>query len=91
MPATFQVIPFWHTTKDELLRKLGWAMISLPWFSDELEETQELMGDNYWTYGIEPNRKTLEALFRYSHEQGLASRELTIEELLHPKSLELTE
>jgi 4,5-dihydroxyphthalate decarboxylase len=75
----------------EHLKKMGWAMISLPWFSDELEETRELMGDNFWPYGIEPNRKTLETLFRYSYEQGLASRELTIEELFHPGSLAFSE
>jgi 4,5-dihydroxyphthalate decarboxylase len=73
------------------LEKLGWAMVSLPWIGQELEETQELMGDNYWPYGIEPNRKTLETLFRYSYEQGLASRELTIEELFHPASLKFAE
>ena len=76
---------------DQHLRKLGWAMVSLPWFSQELEETRELMGDNYWPYGIAPNRKTLETLFRYSFEQGLASRELTIEELFHPSTLDFVE
>ena len=75
----------------EHLKKMGWAMISLPWFSDEFEETRELMGDNFWPYGIGPNRKTLETLFRYSYEQGLASRELTIEELFHPYTLEFSE
>jgi 4,5-dihydroxyphthalate decarboxylase len=49
------------------------------------------MGDNYYSYGIEHNRKTLEALFRYSHQQGLCSRELTIEELFEPASLNLKE
>jgi 4,5-dihydroxyphthalate decarboxylase len=73
------------------LKKLGWAMVSLPWIGQELEETRELMGDNYWPYGIAPNRKTLETLFRYSFEQGLASRELTIEELFHPSTLALSE
>jgi len=73
------------------LNKLGWAMVSLPWFSQEFEETRELMGDNYWPYGIAPNRKTLETLFRYSYEQGLASRELTIAELFHPSTLEFSE
>jgi 4,5-dihydroxyphthalate decarboxylase len=73
------------------LNKLGWAMVSLPWFGQEFEETRELMGDNFWPYGIEPNRKTLEALFRYSFEQGLASRKLTIEELFHPSTLEFSE
>jgi 4,5-dihydroxyphthalate decarboxylase len=49
------------------------------------------MGDNYWPYGIAPNRTTLETLFRYSYEQGLASRELTIEELFHPATLGFSE
>ena len=72
------------------LHRLGWAMISLPWVGKELEDTRELMGDNYWPYGIDANRKVLEALFQYSYEQGLASQ-LTIEELFHPTTLELRE
>lgn len=75
----------------EHMRKLGWAMLSLPWVAQEIEETRKLMGENYWPYGIEPNRKALEALFQYSYEQGLASRKLTIEELFHPSTLELME
>lgn len=73
------------------MNKLGWAMSDLPWFSAELEDTIRLMGRNYWPYGIELNRKTLDTMFRYSHQQGMASRQLTIEELFHPSSLELVE
>ncbi len=73
------------------MQDLGWAMISLPWIGNELEETRALMGDNYWPYGIEQNRKTLEALFQYSYEQGLSKRQLTIEELFHPSTLKLIE
>ncbi|MBW1829080.1 MAG: ABC transporter substrate-binding protein [Deltaproteobacteria bacterium] len=69
----------------------AWFKDSLPWFGQEFEETRASMGDNYYSYGIESNRKTLEALFRYSHQQGLCSRELTIEELFEPASLKLTE
>jgi len=29
------------------------------------------MGDDYWRYGIEANRKELESVMRYTHEQGL--------------------
>jgi 4,5-dihydroxyphthalate decarboxylase len=75
----------------KFMKKIGWAYDSLPWYRQELEETRELMGENFWPYGIEPNRKTLETLFRYSYEQGLSSREFTIEELFHPDSLELKE
>ena len=73
------------------LQKFGWAYDALPWFAQEFEETKKVMGKNYWPYGIEPNRKALENLFRYSYEQGLASQELTIEQLFHPASLELVE
>lgn len=73
------------------MEKSGWYMDMLPWYGQELEETQRLMGDNFYSYGIEPNRKALETLFRYSFQQGLSSRELTIETLFAPASLSLTE
>ena len=73
----------------KFMQNLGWAFDSLPWYAQEFEETRKLMGDNFWPYGIEPNRKTLEKLFRYSYEQGVSSRQLKIEELFHPDSLEL--
>ena len=69
----------------------NWFLKTLPWYAQELETTQSLMGKNFFPYGIAPNRKTLETLFRYSHEQGLASRELTIEELFHPTTLDFVE
>ncbi len=73
------------------MAKAAWVYDSLPWYGQELDETRALMGDNYYSYGIAPNRKTLEALFRYSHQQGLCSRELTVEELFDPAGLELAE
>jgi len=75
----------------DYMAKAAWLRDSLPWFGQEFDETRALMGDNYYSYGIESNRKALEALFRYSHQQGLCSRELTIEELFESASLELTE
>jgi 4,5-dihydroxyphthalate decarboxylase len=77
-------------TYDEI-RLSAWYKTSLPWIAQEAEETRELMGDNYWPYAVQPNRKALEALLQYSHEQGLAKRKLKIEELFHPSTLELTE
>jgi 4,5-dihydroxyphthalate decarboxylase len=70
---------------------MGWITISLPWIGLKIEETRELMGENFWPYGIEPNRKTLEPLFQYSYEQSLCGREITIEELFEPGSLKFTE
>ena len=70
----------------------GWAWDSLPWYGQEFESTKALMGDNYYSYGMtKANRKTLETFFNYSYKQGLSSRELTVEELFVPESLELLE
>ena len=75
----------------ETLRKTGWADISLPWIAQEIEETRKLMGENFWSYGIGENQRALNALFQYSHEQGLASLKLKIEDLFHPSTLEFAE
>ena len=71
--------------------KQKWYFETMPWFSSELADTIELMGENFFPYGIEANRKTLEALFRYSNEQGLASHLLTVEDLFVPSTMGLTE
>jgi len=65
--------------------------VTLPWVTQEFQDTQKLMGDNFWRYGIGANRKELELVTRYTHEQGLANRRLNVEELFHPATLELTE
>lgn len=69
------------------LRAMGWAMISLPWLGQEEEATRELMGDDYWPYGVEQNRTTLEALLQYAFEQGLLERELAVDELFHASTV----
>lgn len=71
------------------LRAMGWAMISLPWVAQELEATRELMGENYWPYGVGTNRNTLSTLLQYTQEQGLVDRTLSVDELFHPSTLEL--
>ena len=54
---------------------------TLPWVVNELEDTRELMGEDFWDYSIEGSRPTLETLFRYLYEQGLTERHMQIEEL----------
>ena len=73
------------------MAKAGWFQDMLPWYGQELEETRALMGKNFYSYGIGPNRKTLEVLFRYSYQQGLSSRELTVEDVFDPLGMSLNE
>ena len=55
--------------------------LSLPWLLDHIEETWGVLGKDFWSYGVEPNRETFAAVGRYVHEQGLAPRTVTVEEL----------
>lgn len=64
---------------------------TLPWAKDEYEDTMKVMGDNYWEYGIEANRKELEAIMRYVYEQGLVKEQIGFEELFAPSTFELKE
>ena len=89
--AVFKAYSKSKTMDYQFMKKLGWAYDSLPWYGQEMEETVNLMGKNFWPYGIVPNRKALETLFRYSFEQGLSSKHLTIEDLFEPSSLKLSE
>ena len=61
---------------------------TMPWQIAEIEATQALMGEDYWPYGLEPNRKTLQTLMRYSREQGIAEREVPVESLFVPSTLD---
>ncbi len=55
--------------------------IGLPFLVQHAEETAELMGTDFWPYGVEANRPTLEAFLRYAHEQGLIKQRPAIEDL----------
>jgi 4,5-dihydroxyphthalate decarboxylase len=59
---------------------------ALPWLHSEVEETRDLMGEDYWPYGVEDNRHVLEAMTQYSHEQGLTSEKLEVDELFAPNT-----
>jgi ABC-type nitrate/sulfonate/bicarbonate transport system substrate-binding protein len=60
----------------------------LPWLTPQLEEARNLLGRDYWSYGLEGNRETLATFLRYHHEQGLSERLWAPEDLFAPVSLE---
>ena len=47
-------------------------IVPLAWYRDAWEEQERVLGADPWEYGLsEKNRKKLETLVGYSHEQGL--------------------
>ena len=61
--------------------------IGLPWVTAEFDATQRAMGDDFWSYGVEPTARCLELMARYSYEQGLAVRQVAVEEMFAPGTL----
>lgn len=77
--------------KDKALELLGdtsATKVTLPFVEERLGEARDLMGEDFWSYGLEANRKTLEVFLRHHHSQGLSSRLVKPEELFHPGTLE---
>jgi len=70
-----------------LLEDAGSPKASLAWLQPLLEEEQAIIGKDWYPYGIEQNRASIDALLQYSHEQGLSKRRITIEELFAPSTL----
>jgi 4,5-dihydroxyphthalate decarboxylase len=62
----------------------------LPWLIPELEETKRIMGEDFWPYGLEPNRKALDTFITYNIEQGLIENTFKVEDLFASETLNVT-
>jgi 4,5-dihydroxyphthalate decarboxylase len=64
--------------------------IGLPWITAEYEATKDTMDADFWSYGVEANRETLNTMARYSYEQGLAVRLVGVDEMFAEGNLSET-
>ncbi|MCP3656970.1 MAG: ABC transporter substrate-binding protein [Herbaspirillum sp.] len=62
--------------------------VTLPFVEEQLKAARDLMGSDYWSYGVEPARQTLETFVQAHHAQGLSPRQLSVDELFHPATYE---
>jgi len=62
--------------------------VTLPFVEEQLKAAQELMGRDFWSYGVAANRNVLETFLRHHRAQGLSQRLVEVEELFHPATLE---
>ncbi len=65
----------------------GSPKASFAWLQPLIEEEQAIIGKDWYPYGIEANRASLEALLQYAHEHGLTPNRLKIEDLFVPSTL----
>jgi 4,5-dihydroxyphthalate decarboxylase len=70
------------------LHQLAALKAMLPWLPKHLQDTEQILGKDYWAYGFEPNVNVLTTFLRYSREQGMSRKNLTPRDLFAPESLE---
>ena len=72
----------------ERLSDITASRIPFPWMPDQFQQMkQEFFPDHdYWPYGIEGSRTTLETFLAYCDEQGVTKRKMTPEELFVPET-----
>src|SRR5262249_34834329 len=63
------------------MREITAPRVPIPWCFDHAEDAAREFGADWWPYGIEPNRTTLDPFLAYAHEQGVCRRRLQPEEL----------
>jgi 4,5-dihydroxyphthalate decarboxylase len=71
-----------------LLSDTSATKVTLPFVEENLKAARDLMGEDFWPYGVAPNRKTLEAFLRRHHAEGLSSRLVSVDEMFHPSTYE---
>ena len=63
------------------LNDFGAYCAMIPFLPAVIDETRQTFGPDFWPYGLDANRKALEKLVLYAHQQGLSPRLLDVEEL----------
>ncbi len=71
----------------DLLADMGSSKVSSAWLQSLIEEEKEIIGPDWFPYGIAANRPSIEALLQYTHEHGLTDRRIGLEELFAPSTL----
>ena len=65
----------------ERIQDLTSSRIPVPWSAAIAGEWSQSFGADPFHYGLEANRKTLDAYCRFSHDQGVTARRLTPDDL----------
>ncbi len=85
------VLKAFEAAKHAALAKLSdtsATKVTLPFVEERLAEARALMGHDFWSYGVEPNRKVLDYFLAQHHAEGLSARRVTVDELFHPATYE---
>jgi len=72
----------------ERLEEMSACKITMPFVDERLQKDRVLMGQDFWSYGIDKNKHVLNSFFAAHHAQGLSKRVVAIDEMFHESMLE---
>jgi 4,5-dihydroxyphthalate decarboxylase len=72
----------------EKLSDTSATKVTLPFVEEQLKAARETLGSDFWSYGVGPNRATLETFLRHHHGQGLSHKLMSVDEIFHPSTYE---
>lgn len=77
-------------TAEELTRRMTFNNMGMmvPWLTGLIRRDRDLLGDDWWPYGVAANRKAIDAVLRYNFEQGITRRGFTAEDIFVPYLLD---
>jgi len=90
--APVALLEAFRRARDEAFNRLEGAdpqVLIISWAAAAVEEQRALMGENYWAYNIENNRKALDAITQYAHDQGLSPNKIDYNEFFSPDAAAL--
>lgn len=87
-PAVFRAFSQSLDIAIEQLHHDGAYYATLPWLPHDLSRVETAMGKDFWPYGIAKNKPALDAMLRWSVEQGLSKRVPSYDELFAPGCLD---
>jgi 4,5-dihydroxyphthalate decarboxylase len=61
--------------------------VPMPWVGLVAERARTTFGSDFWPYGVDANRTTLDAFLQFAYEQGVAERRIQPEDLFAPTVL----
>lgn len=82
------LIDAFQEAKRRSLERMGRPTVPslpLPWAATHARQARAALGDDWWPYGLEPNRATLAAFLSDAQAQGLTQRRLAPEDLFPPE------
>ena len=63
------------------------SRVPFAWAYEAVREAKRVFGEDFWPYGMEASRRTLDTFLQYAFEQGVTQRRLAVEELF-PKEVQ---